>query len=151
MADTGSGDWPGGAPDQPDFGPPGPADSGGFRAHVPPPPPPPAGTPMPDRASAPDWDTGFAAARTQKDTKSTAALVTGLLGLILTFLCAALGVPLAIAAIVLGIQGRKQARYTGSPSGAATAGLVLGVISLTLLAVFMVAILVFSAGAPSGD
>ena len=144
MADTGRGDWPGDADEQPDFGPPGPADAGGFRPRVPPPPP--MGMPMPDRASAPDWDTGFAAAPTQKDTKSTAALVTGVLGLILSFFCAVLGVPLAIAAIVLGIQGRRQARFTGNPSGAATAGLVLGVLALVIVVAFMAVVLVVGSG-----
>lgn len=104
---------------------------------------------MPDRASAPDWDTGFTAAPTQKDTKSTAALVTGLLGLILSFLCAVLGVPLAIAAIVLGVQGRRQARLTGRPSGSATAGLVLGVISLVIVTAFTLVVFVLGLGSPN--
>jgi len=151
MADTGSGEWPGGAQDEPNFGPPGPADSGSLRPNVPPPPPPPPGMAMPDRTSVPDRNSGFTGAPMGKDTKSTAALVTGLLGLILTFLCALLGAPLAVAAIVLGIQGRKQARLTGGPSGTATAGLLLGVISLTLLAVFTAVVLVLGSGAPSGD
>jgi len=64
----------------------------------------------------------------------TAALVCGILGICggaielvqyFTFI-------LAILAIVFGKVARKKAKYTGQPAGAATAGMVLGIIGVTV-------------------
>jgi membrane protein implicated in regulation of membrane protease activity len=64
----------------------------------------------------------------------TAALVCGILGICggaievvnyFTFI-------LSILAIVFGKSVRKKAKYTGQPTGAATAGMVLGIIGVVL-------------------
>jgi hypothetical protein len=78
-------------------------------------------------------------ASTSRDSQSVAALVTGLLSLFLSVFCGLISIPLAIVAIFLGITGRKRARATGGSTGMATAGLVLGIIALAMIAVWTVA------------
>lgn len=82
---------------------------------TPPPPPPPPAMPMGVPGADPTAD----------NSKGTWALVTG----ILSFFCC--GIILGIVAIVLGVQGRKAAANgTATNGGAATAGMVLGIIGL---------------------
>jgi hypothetical protein len=65
-----------------------------------------------------------------------ASLVLGILGLLCMFFAVVggslLGVLLGLAATILGILGRKGARANNQPTGVATAGMVIGVISLGL-------------------
>jgi hypothetical protein len=68
------------------------------------------------------------------------ALITGIIGLALSFLCGVGGV-VGIAGIVLGSRAKRQidddpARWTGR--GKANAGVVMGVIGLVILAVWLV-------------
>lgn len=68
-----------------------------------------------------------------------AALVLGILSVLMFWLWFA-AAPMAVVAIVLGILGRRRAkRGEATNKGLATAGTVLGVVSLVLLAVVMAA------------
>ncbi len=63
-----------------------------------------------------------------------AALVLGILGLLLSFLgpIGFIGAIFGLIALALGILGRKGAAEAGQPTGTATAGLVLGAVSIVL-------------------
>ncbi|MDD2362084.1 MAG: DUF4190 domain-containing protein [Oscillospiraceae bacterium] len=65
---------------------------------------------------------------------SVAALVCGILGIIGGFIPVVqyFTLVLAIIGIVFGVQGKKKAALTGTGSGLATAGLVLGIIGASL-------------------
>lgn len=118
------------------FGP--PAQPGGYG----PPPapgygPPPAGYGSPPQGYGQPGYSGHP----QSNGTGTAALVVGIIALILAFLFFPLGLVLGIVAIVLGIVGRRKAgRGEASNSGQATAGLVLGIIA-TILAAALIAII----------
>lgn len=60
-----------------------------------------------------------------------------------------LGVPLAIAAIMLGIRGLKKAKITPTPGakGHAITGLVLGSFEMVVLLAFIAIVAYISAGA----
>ena len=62
---------------------------------------------------------------------SIAALVCGILGMVGGFIPVVqyFTLILAIVAIVLGAKAQKKAKMNGEPTGMATAGLVLGIIS----------------------
>lgn len=161
MSDAGRGDWPGSHEEEPDFGPPGPADTPDFgppgpadsRNHgpwaaaetgdsvqqVPPPPPPPAGPGMPP--ATPAWNAPGYPGPASRDGGSVGAVVTGGLAILLCVFCALIGIPLAIVAIVLGVQGRKRAAASGAPAGMATAGLIMGVIAIALALLWTIAAL----------
>jgi len=73
-----------------------------------------------------------------------ASLVLGILALVLALIpsfgyTALLGVVLGIAALILGIVGRKQAVERGEKTGVATAGVVLGIIGLIFSALIFAA------------
>lgn len=75
---------------------------------------------------------------------SVAALVLGILGIVLALvpsfgITQMIGVVLGIVALVLGIIGRKQAVDEGRPTGLATAGLVLGIVSMVFAALLFAA------------
>jgi hypothetical protein len=66
-----------------------------------------------------------------------AALVLGIIGLVFAMIptlgiTQLIGVLLGIIALILGAVGRKQASEQGLPTGTATAGLVLGIVSVAL-------------------
>jgi Domain of unknown function (DUF4190) len=85
------------------------------------PPPPPAAPPPP-----PGFDYG-AGAPAVTDSKATAALVCGIIGLLLC------GVVLGPVAIYLGTQAKKEIRSSNGQlkgEGLATAGIVMGVIAV---------------------
>jgi len=64
------------------------------------------------------------------------ALVTGIIGVVLSWYWPA-GLVLGVVAVVCGVVGRKSAaRGEATNAGTATAGLVLGIIGLVLTAVF---------------
>jgi hypothetical protein len=67
--------------------------------------------------------------------KATAALVVGIIGILLTLLFWPVGIILDIVAIVLGTMGRADARRGATNGGLATAGMVLGIIGIALLVV----------------
>ena len=70
--------------------------------------------------------------------KSTWALVLGILSLV------CLGILAGIPAIILGNQAKKELAGTGAPTGMATAGVVMGWISVawTAIAVILLIVLV---------
>lgn len=71
------------------------------------------------------WVTG-----TRDNGKGTAALVLGILSVVM---CFGIGVVLGVIAIVMGVQGRRAvAAGTADNGGAATAGMVLGIIGVSL-------------------
>jgi hypothetical protein len=80
-----------------------------------------------------------------------AALAVGIAALIFAFLFFPLGLLLGIAAIVLGVMGRKRARVNPAigRAGMALAGLILGVIS-TLLSLLIIIALVVGISALGG-
>ena len=63
--------------------------------------------------------------------------------------CALLAVPLGIAAIILGVKGRRQAQSQGAGTGMATTGMLLGGLSLVLLVVGTVVLFALGIGAES--
>lgn len=68
---------------------------------------------------------------------NVASLVLGIIGLVIALLptlgiTQALGMLLGIVALILGILGRKKSSERDEPTGAATAGIVLGIIAVVL-------------------
>jgi hypothetical protein len=63
---------------------------------------------------------------------AVAGFVTGLIGLLLSVsvVCWFIGLPLAIAGIVLGVLGQKQAKEQGAPTGLALAGMICGIVGV---------------------
>jgi hypothetical protein len=63
-----------------------------------------------------------------------AALVLGIIGTILALIpgVSIVGAVLGIVAVILGAVGRKSAAANNTPTGSATAGLVLGIIGLVI-------------------
>ncbi|MBA3422628.1 MAG: DUF4190 domain-containing protein [Thermoleophilaceae bacterium] len=89
------------------------------------------------------------------NTPAIAALVLGILGIIGAFLTVGvLGVVLGVAAIVLGVKGRRKVSQgrTTQHRGIATGGLVTGIIA-TILGVIILALVVigFALLSSSGD
>lgn len=73
------------------------------------------------------------------NTKATAALVTGIVGLPLSLLCGVFGVGLPIAAIVLGHQARAQIRVTGQQGwSSATSGMIMGYVGAALMVLIQI-------------
>jgi MFS superfamily sulfate permease-like transporter len=75
---------------------------------------------------------------------AVAALVLGILGVLNALLavfppCAILAVIFGVVALVLGIMSRKQMSLQGQPTGMATAGLVLGIVSTAIGALLGIA------------
>ena len=66
-----------------------------------------------------------------------AAFVCGLIGLLTSWCC--IGIPLAIAAVVCGILGKKEAEKRGASNWMWTTGLILGIISLVIFAIVLIA------------
>ena len=70
--------------------------------------------------------------------KATAGLVLGIVGIVcgvLSGYLSLIGLPIAIVGLVLAVQGGKQLKASGQPSGIATAGLVLGIIAVVFTAI----------------
>ncbi len=71
--------------------------------------------------------------------RAIAALVNGILGLVF-FWGGWIFVAVSIAAIVMGVTGLKVSRNTASGSGMATAGLVLGIITVVLQVILLASV-----------
>jgi hypothetical protein len=70
-----------------------------------------------------------------------AALVLGIIAIILAFFGGVGGIILGIAAVVLGVLGRRAAERDGLPQGSATAGMVTGIIGIVMgAAIFAVCV-----------
>jgi len=68
-----------------------------------------------------------------------AALILGIVGLLASLFTAGIGgLPFGLVALILGILGRKKAAAENAPTGMATAGMVMGIISLALGAVLFI-------------
>ena len=82
---------------------------------------------------------------------SVAALVLGLLGLITTlFIQTIVGIVLSILGVVFGVMGRsRSAAALGKPSGLATAGFVLSIISLSIAALVFLMVIACAASLAS--
>ena len=76
--------------------------------------------------------------RTSKDTLSTIALVTGIVGFLLLFFVPIAGFLLLLTAIITGILGRKNKPNTKSRNRALI-GLVLGLAAFGLILIFAIA------------
>lgn len=72
---------------------------------------------------------------TQEPT-AVAALITGIITVLLSLFCGLLAIPTGIAAIVFGIQGRRRSIANGQGSGLAVAGIALGVVGILITAAF---------------
>ena len=74
---------------------------------------------------------------------SIAALVLGILGLIFLFwIQTFVGLAMAILSIVFGVKGRSMSTAAlGKPSGLATAGFVLGIITLAIAALVIISVI----------
>jgi len=69
-----------------------------------------------------------------------AALVLGIVSIVIGFFVPFLNIVCAVVALVLGIISKKKAQEVGAPTGMATAGLVLGIISLAISIVFTICV-----------
>ena len=70
--------------------------------------------------------------------KAVAGMVLGIIGIVFGLLSgwfSLIGLPVAIVGLVLSVQGGKQLKAEGQPSGIATAGLVLGIIAVVFTAI----------------
>lgn len=141
-------DWQGEPQEEPDFGPPGPADTGDFQQYVPPPPPQRefVEDAAPEAWNAPGQQWSSPPPTNQRP--GAPALVLGVLAVLFSFFCALIGMPMAVAAIVMGAKGRQRAQMSGLPSGVATAGLVLGIVAIVLGFLWILAFLALG-GTPS--
>ena len=143
-------DWQGEPQEEPDFGPPGPADTGDFQAYTPPP------TPERDfveNTAPPAWNAPgeqWATPAATNQRVGSGALVLGVLAVLFSFFCALIGLPMAVAAIVMGVKGRQRAQMSGLPSGVPTAGLVLGIVAIVLGFLWILAFLALG-GTPSAS
>ena len=99
-------------------------NNGPDRGQIPPPPPPMG--PLSPR---------------QQDSYSTAALIVGILSLVLGLFCGLLAIPSGIVAIYLGLQGRKRSMAIGKGPGLATAGAVMGGVAILMTLAFLAATL----------
>ena len=72
------------------------------------------------------------AGRSGSNGMGVAGFVTGLLSLLAGWLFVPVGVVLGLLGVVLGGVGRARARREGSPTGLATAGIVLGALGLVV-------------------
>ncbi len=140
MADDHAGSGDDGSDYRPNLGPPLPGNSQPEPVSGGPVPPPP---PAPPAYQPPQYGPG---SNTAQDPKAVGALVTGVLSLIFILFCGILSIPLGIAAIVLGVQARGRTRAAGTSSTMATAGLVLGAVSLVVMVVGGVVFAVMSSG-----
>ena len=134
-------DWQGGPQDEPDFGPPGPADTGDSRAYTPPPPP---RQDFVDEAAPTAWNAPGEQWTTPPPSNQrvgSGALVLGVLAVLFSFFCALVGIPMAVGAIVMGVKGRQRAQMSGLPAGVPTAGLVLGIAAIVLSFLWILAFL----------
>ncbi len=70
-----------------------------------------------------------------------AALVLGIAGLVLSFVpgISIAGPIAAIVGVILGAVARKKAKDAGEPTGMATAGMVLSIITLVISAIVVIA------------
>ena len=71
--------------------------------------------------------------------QSVAGFVLSLVGLVLSFLggiFSIIALPVSIVGLVLAVIGGKKYKANGEKSGLATAGLVLGIIAVSLSAIF---------------
>jgi len=77
---------------------------------------------------------------------SVAAMVLGIIAMVIGWIPGVgwLGLPCAIVALILGIIGRKKAKEVGAPTGMATAGVVLGIISLAVTTLAIICLVVFA-------
>jgi hypothetical protein len=99
---------------------------------------PPQGDRQGDWQQAPDGSWHHIAGAPQTSGKSTAALVLGILGLVLCPLIC------SVLALVFGYQSRREIDASGgrlSGRGNATAGIVLGWVGVVLMSLFMLVIL----------
>jgi len=73
---------------------------------------------------------------------ATAALVCGILGLIGGFIPVIqyFTLVLSIVAIILGIKAKKDLQEQSQPTGTATAGMVLGIISVAITVISIIAV-----------
>ena len=65
-----------------------------------------------------------------------AAFVCGIIGLLTSWCC--IGAPVAIAAVILGILGKKEAEKRGAPSWMWMTGLILGAVALVIFVIMLV-------------
>lgn len=96
-----------------------------------------AGPPPPPPPPVPGMPAGAAAGSAQ-DSSSVAALVLGVLTMILSLFCGLLAIPSGIAAIVLGVKGRARSQQMGRGSGLAVTGIVLGAVGIAIALIFLV-------------
>ena len=88
-------------------------------------------------ASSPlDQHTAPVASTSTKSGKATAAMVVGIVGLVLTLLVGVFAIPVCIVGMVLGFMGRADAKRGATNGGMATAGLVCSIIGIALAIVF---------------
>lgn len=119
-------------------GPAGPGGPGGFGAPWPPPQAP--GQP-PYAPQAPGPSPYAPQAGSTQNTKAVIGLVAGIIGLVMAFCCSLLGVPLGLAATILGFlakqeiasSGGHQAQSTGIAQGAFITGIIAMVMSVLML------------------
>ncbi len=133
MADADDRSWDDGRNYRPQSGPPEPIVP--VPGSVPPPPP---SNPAAAWQQAP-----------KNNSQSVGALTTGILSLVFLVFCGLLSVPLGIAAITLGVKGRRQAQSAGAGTGMATTGILMGAFSLVALVVGTIVLFVLGYGAES--
>jgi hypothetical protein len=135
MADADDHSWDDGRNYRPQSGPPEPIVP--VPGSAPPPPPTPS-----DAAAG--WQQ-----TPRNNSQSVGALTTGILSLVFLVFCGLLSLPLGIAAITLGVKGRRQAQSAGAGTGMATTGMLMGAFSLVALVVGTIVLFVLGSGAES--
>ena len=114
----------------------------------PPPPPPPGGAPPPPPPPPSYQPAGVTSAPVQQNSKALISMILGIVAIPLVC-CFNLGIPVGIAAAVLGFLGKQKAeKGLANNRGQALAGLICGAAAVGLGILSIIAVLVLNVSVP---